>query len=160
MRHAKNNPMTKTILFILLFLSTITLKSQDRQSKESPIDIRLNECLQMDTIQSYADIKECYYIATEEWDKEMNEYYKLLISTLGEDEKNKLEESQKEWIIWRDSFFRVSYELELKLSSLSSTINVLKAKLEMIKKRAVDLQDYYKNETLKRVIIPYPTKME
>lgn len=55
----------------------------------------------------------CEITARQEWDVELNKYYKLLMSLLDSAGKEKLKIAQRQWIEFRDKEFEIINELYL-----------------------------------------------
>jgi uncharacterized protein YecT (DUF1311 family) len=85
----------------------------------------------------------CINSATAQWDDELNKNYKLLMSVLRPEEKEKLKNSQLNWLKFRDKEFEFS---DAAYNTLEGTLwLVVKAnrKLDFVKHRAIELWDYY-----------------
>jgi uncharacterized protein YecT (DUF1311 family) len=92
---------------------------------------------------STAGIVRCTDEAIKMWDNELNKFYKLLIKTLDGESVNILKSAQLEWIVFRDKEFT---NIENIFSRKEGTMYIpmqLFARLEIIKNRALQLQDYY-----------------
>jgi len=85
----------------------------------------------------------CYASASEKWDVELNKYYKFLRDILNEEEFEKLRQTQRAWLIYRDNDYQFRKYISNKLGgSMRSFINVQSA-MEIIKERALSLRNYY-----------------
>ncbi|MDP2576038.1 lysozyme inhibitor LprI family protein [Vibrio penaeicida] len=87
--------MKKVLLISTLFFSCGVV-AQDEHS----IDVELNECL--NNTSTTAGIGNCGSKANEQWDAELNYYYKSLRNELGTEEQIALRDSQRAWIKYRD----------------------------------------------------------
>ncbi len=133
-----------TVLFTLFL--TITTFGQDTNNEKHPIDIKREQCLYTDSNQTTYGMMECEAIARDEWNDEMNKYYKLLMNTLTTEQQENLVIAQKHWIYYRDKEFdfsnRMYYDKEGTLWKIVATGR----QCEIVKQRALDLKVYY--ETL------------
>lgn len=132
-----------TLIGQFLFLLTVFSFGQDDPKEKNPIDIRLEKCMSIDSNMSTAGMNNCVNIATDEWDKEMNKYYKLLMDSLNVDEKSKLKEAQRQWLIYRDKELIFSYEMYGNKDGTMWTNVSTGRHLDIIKQRAIELKVYY-----------------
>ena len=132
--------------FVLLFwplcLLNTTLKAQF-YTDTTIIDISLNDCLATGENQTTYGMIQCIDTAYAAWDVELNKYYKLLISVLNEEEKEKLKTAQKAWITMRDadiSFIGLySENLEGSMYRVSANYHTM----EIMRLRALQLRSFY-----------------
>ncbi|WP_315056732.1 lysozyme inhibitor LprI family protein [Chryseobacterium indoltheticum] len=136
--------MKNTLILLIVFLSN-SLFSQNKSLQENFIDIEESKCFGKQDI-SNAAMRECTIIARESWDKELNKYYKLLLTKLPKDAFEILKASQKEWIIYRDKEFKfiTKFYFEVKEGTMWYNIAENKKK-EIVKNRALELQMYFEN---------------
>ncbi|MDF2830924.1 lysozyme inhibitor LprI family protein [Chryseobacterium indoltheticum] len=136
--------MKNTLILLIVFLSN-SLFSQNKSLQENFIDIEESKCFGKQDI-SNAEMRECTIIARESWDKELNKYYKLLLTKLPKDAFEILKASQKEWIIYRDKEFKfiTKFYFEVKEGTMWYNIAENKKK-EIVKNRALELQMYFEN---------------
>ncbi len=136
-----------TIKNFLLFCATIlitnnTLKAQF-YSDTTTIDISLNDCLATGENQTTYGMIQCIDTAYAAWDVELNKYYKLLMSVLNGEEKEKLITAQKAWITMRDadmSFIGLySENLEGSMYRVSANYH----SMEIVRLRALQLRSFY-----------------
>ncbi len=131
----------KKILFIaLFFILIISLKIYSQEDKH-PIDVYLDSCMEINP--STAGMVRCTDEAIKMWDNELNKYYKLLIKTLNDESVNSLKSAQLEWIVFRDKEFTNIENIYSKMEGTMYIPMQLFARLEIIKTRALQLQDYY-----------------
>jgi uncharacterized protein YecT (DUF1311 family) len=131
------------LLSIIILVAATNLYSQTNERITHPIDSLLENCLQSDPSASTASMLKCINTATAQWDDELNKNYKLLMSVLRPEEKDKLKNSQLNWLEFRDKEFEFS---DAAYNTLEGTMwLVVKAnrKLEFVKHRAIELRDYY-----------------
>ena len=131
----------KTKLFIALFFCLIISFKIYSQENKHPIDVYLDSCMEINP--STAGMVRCTDEAIKMWDNELNKFYKLLIKTLDGESVNILKSAQVEWIVFRDKEFA---NIENIYSRKEGTMYIpmqLFSRLEIIKARALQLQDYY-----------------
>lgn len=125
-----------------ILITTNTLKAQF-YSDTTTIDIRLNDCLATGENQTTYGMIQCIDTAYAAWDIELNKYYKLLMSVLNEEEKEKLKTAQKAWIIMRDADIAFiglySENLEGSMYRVSANYHTM----EIVRLRALQLQSFY-----------------
>jgi uncharacterized protein YecT (DUF1311 family) len=130
----------KNCLFVfLLFLSAAKISAQ---VKEHPIDKQLRRCL--DSSQNYttSGMIGCEYQAYEDWDKELNRNYKLLMTALDADGKAKLKEAQISWLAFRESNFSFIKDIYGKKQGTMWRPVEVDEKVEIVKGRAIELKKY------------------
>ena len=110
---------------------------------KNPIDISETKCLNKKDIAN-AEMRNCTLKASESWDKELNKYYNLLKSKLPQESFEILQESQKQWLKYRDQeyLFISNLYYEVKEGTIWYLIADNKKK-EIVKERAIALQQYY-----------------
>lgn len=132
---------------LLFFCATIliintTLKAQF-YSDTATIDINLTDCLATGENQTTYGMIQCIDTAYAAWDVELNKYYKLLMTVLTEEEKEKLKTAQKAWITMRDadiSFIGLySENLEGSMYRVSANYHTM----EIVRLRALQLRSFY-----------------
>ena len=126
----------KKSVFLLLFLTmNIFLLAQNK------IDQDLEKCLSKDN--STAGQRNCIISAQNSWDKELNISYLSLSQRLGKTSKQELVTAQRNWILFRDSEFKLinKYYFDIKKGTIFYVISENK-KLEIIKERALQLKEY------------------
>ncbi len=135
----------KQILTFCFFLFIATTYAQTKE-KLNHIDVELKKCLNKKDI-SNADICNCTIAARNEWDKELNKYYKLLMSNLPKEAKEDLKLAQKNWVTYRDNEFKfiLKYYYEVKEGNMWFAVSE-ERKMDLVKYRALELINYY--ETL------------
>lgn len=105
------------------------------------IDQDLEKCLSQRN--STAGQVSCISSASNSWDKELNKSYISLSQKLSKNEKKELIEAQRNWILFRDSEFKLidKYYFDVKKGTLFYVIAENK-KLEIVKERALQIIDY------------------
>lgn len=129
--------MKNTITLVVLSLLPSMVYTQEKD-----IDLQLEKCL--NTNISNSEKRKCIEVAEASWDKLLNKYYGLLIDKLPRESQNKLRESQRNWIKYRDTEFHFinEYFLNYKQGSQYYLIGDNK-RLELVKKRTLELKEYY-----------------
>ena len=127
--------MKKGIL--LLFFLTMCVVS----FAQNKIDTDLEKCLSKDN--STSGQRNCSSTARDSWDKELNKTYLSLSQKLTKIEKKELVEAQRNWILFRDSEFKLieKYYFDVKQGTMFYVIAENK-KLEIVKERAIQLKEY------------------
>jgi uncharacterized protein YecT (DUF1311 family) len=128
------------LLFILL---TILTFGQDMQKKQHPIDLKIEECLSIDSNQSTFGMINCIRTAMEEWDAELNKYYNLLMETLNIDEKEKLRAAQQQWLVYRDKEFEFIKKFYRNMEGTMWKIVEADSRNNIVRQRALELTSYY-----------------
>lgn len=127
---------------MLLFCCSLALFSQT-DPDTNRIDLTLVQCLDSAQNQTTQGMIQCTLKAIDQWDKEMNAYYKLLMGKLKPSEKSKLKAAQKKWLEYRNSEMEFSSLLcENMQGTLFQLVNVNRL-LGIVKTRAVELKEYY-----------------
>ncbi|WP_394143054.1 lysozyme inhibitor LprI family protein [Vibrio atypicus] len=84
----------------VLLISTLLISNGVVAQDEHPIDAELSDCL--NNTSTTAGMGNCGSKAREQWDAELNYYYKSLRNLLGSEEQTVLRDSQRAWIKYRD----------------------------------------------------------
>ncbi|MBK9733114.1 MAG: DUF1311 domain-containing protein [Chitinophagaceae bacterium] len=114
---------------------------------QNPIDIRLKECLEVDSNYTTYGMMHCEALARDEWDVEMNKYYHLLIDTLNADEKEKFKVAQRQWLKYRDKEFEFSATMHYNMQGTMWRVVAAARSCEIVKARALELKDYFETLT-------------
>lgn len=138
----------KTFISTLIFCFALSVQGQINNSPDtSKADSVLYLCLDSADNQNTQGTVQCYLKAMDAWDKQMNINYKLLMKTLGNSEKSKLKSTQKKWLEYRNSEMELSANIYGKGGGTFGTLLHAKRMYEIVKKRAVELSDYYLYKT-------------
>ena len=116
---------------------TINLNAQEPE-EQHPIDVQLDQCDQTSTY----SIMECYRIATEAWDKELNKNYQALMKLLTKEEQAKLRASQRKWIEYRDLDLDFSGTMYYNMEGTMWRISAAVRRYEIVRTRALELKEY------------------
>ena len=108
---------------------------------QNTIDQNLEKCLNQRN--STAGQVSCVSSARDSWDKELNKSYISLSQKLTKNGKKELVEAQRNWILFRDSEFKLidKYYFDIKKGTLFYVIAENK-KLEIVKERALQIKEY------------------
>jgi len=128
------------ILFILLFNFTA---AQDDDIEKHPIDIKVEDCVANPSNQTTIGMINCVQTAMEEWDAELNKYYKLLMNTLDTDEQDKLRDAQRQWLVFRDKEFEFIGTRYGKMEGTMFNIIEADSRNNIVRQRALELKSYY-----------------
>ncbi len=136
-----NTKFSITVLFIIFL--TVPIFGQNNQTDKHPIDIKREQCHEIDSNQTTYGMMQCEAIAREEWDKEMNKYYKLLMDTLTIEEKEKLKIAQRQWLNFRDMELDFSGTMYYNMQGTMWRVVAAGRACEIVKERALELKGYY-----------------
>jgi uncharacterized protein YecT (DUF1311 family) len=135
---------TQTIIFTIFSLINVQVFGQDNESKEKhTIDLQLEKCHAIDSNQTTYGMMNCEIIARNEWDIEMNNYYKLLMDTLLTDERTKLKASQIVWLAYRDKEMEFSRTMYYNMQGTMWRVVAAGRSCEIVRQRALELKGYY-----------------
>ena len=136
--------MTKHIFTLLMLSVTMIAKSTQGQAKSYKIDTVLKQCLLKN--ESTQGMANCTQTALEDWDKELNKYYKLTLTKLDAPKQIFFRESQRQWLIYQDKELKFLVEAFGKDDGTMWGLYILDRKLDITRKRATEFIDYF--ETL------------
>ena len=136
----------KYILIITFFLSFIKVHGQTNE--KNPIDIELQVCLESEENFTTAGMTECVSKAIESWDKELNKNYQGLLNLLTSEQKEKLKESQRQWIKFRDSEIVFSNQFYSDMLGTMWIVVASQKQLDLTKQRALELSEYITSLTI------------
>lgn len=133
------------MLFIVIaFGLVVSYAAGGKTEIENSIETKEEACYGGD----YSTLKmsECMSGSFEEWDKELNKNYQLIMSQLDDKGKKKLKDSQRKWIAYRDAEldFVSYYHDDFKQEGTMRPISYISAKIDITKKRALELLKYNK----------------
>lgn len=135
---------SRTTILIAFLLSSIQLFAQKGDTEaRHPIDIRLENCHSIDSNQTTYGMINCEIIARDEWDKELNKYYNLLMDILGAEERTKLKNSQLAWLSYRDKEKDFSGTMYYNMQGTMWHVVAAGRFCEMVRQRALELKEYY-----------------
>jgi len=127
-------------LFILLTIFTF---GQESETEKHPIDIKVEECLAIPSNQTTIGMIDCIQTAMEEWDAELNKYYKLLMNNLDNNEQDKLRDAQRQWLVFRDKEFEFIGTRYGKMEGTMFNIIEADSRNNIVRQRALELKSYY-----------------
>lgn len=113
------------------------------KSELEPVDQAYEDCMGLLENQTTVGMCDCAAQAQGGWDKQMNEYYSLLMSKLKEDEKSKLKISQQKWMAFRDAEFDFSGMTYYNMEGSMYKVMAVERQKEFVKARAQELKLYY-----------------
>lgn len=128
------------ILFILLINFTF---GQEIEPDKHPIDLKVEECLAVGVNQTTIGMIACMQTAMEEWDIEMNKYYKLLMDTLKTNKREKLRDAQRQWLVYRDKEFEFIGTMYGNMDGTMWKIVAADCRNSFVRQRALELTSYY-----------------
>jgi uncharacterized protein YecT (DUF1311 family) len=136
--------MNRSCLFILLCLFINKFSYGQQSEAIHPLDLKYQSCL--DSNSSTIGMLECISNARREWDKELNDNYKLLLSKLNKSQQSSLRESQKEWIIYRKKETKFYLDIYTREGTMWNVVMARRG-LDIIRQRALELIEYYNTIT-------------
>ena len=130
-----------------LFLTLIIVVNSHGQigQGEHVIDKHLRACLDSAENQTTIGMINCSSRAGEQWDKELNKNYNLLMSKLSADEKEKLKSAQKNWITYRDREMDFARTMYINMQGTMWRMVIADRQTELTKQRALELKAYHEN---------------
>jgi uncharacterized protein YecT (DUF1311 family) len=138
--------MKKQFMFVAMVLCLVSYPlavasaSVNQDPTQHLIDKALEACI--DKNGSTAGMVECTDKAYAAWDKELNKTYSELMRALKPTQKEALRLAQLEWIKYRDLDFKLIDSL---YDTMQGTMYIpmrIDARMEVIKKRALELKGY------------------
>lgn len=120
------------------------------EEEKHPIDQRLADCFDISENQTTVGMVNCAEKATEEWDQELNKYYKLLMGVLSSSEKELLRQAQRKWLGYRDSEIKFSDQMHYNLEGTMWRIAAAERMTNILRDRALTLKVYYETLPEKR----------
>jgi uncharacterized protein YecT (DUF1311 family) len=129
--------ITFKILLPVFLLFPLSIFAQN----ESPIDSELTACMDKDP--STHGVLHCIDNAYKKWDDELNNYYQKLMDLLDDNAKDKLKEAERKWIEYRDLEFKNIEGIYSKKEGTMYLPMLAIDKMNVIKRRALQLRDYY-----------------
>lgn len=134
--------MTKLLLTILI-ISTSYLSGQTSADSLHPIDKKCDDCLSKNTVKT-TDMMQCFADARDSWEKEMNKYYNLLLTSIKKEQKEKLISSQNSWADYKDKEFALAGSIYYDPDAgKEKRIDNVARQSEIFKQRALELKEYY-----------------
>ena len=130
----------KILLSSLLIMLSISSFGQTEQLH--PIDRELQDCLNSDENSTTVGMTECINTATWKWGEELNRQYKILLSLLTDQQKERLKSTQREWIRFRDKELQFTSQLYSDMQGTMWIPVAAQVKLDLIKHRTLELKNY------------------
>ena len=141
----KNAIMTRLFFITSYFLMTLGTTRGQVQSNEYRLDTILQKCLNKKP--SNIGMIECLQSVEKGWNKELNKYYKLLLTKLDTTEQTLLRESQRQWLIFKDKEVKFFIEVFSKKDGSMWPLMISDKSMQIIRQRAIELSDYYETLT-------------
>lgn len=138
----------RTRLTTLLLLTFLFIYGQTE--KKHLIDIELQKCLDSKENSMTQRMTQCLTKAADSWDIELNKNYKTLLGLLNKEQKEKLKESQRQWIKYRDSELEFSRSFYSQMQGTMWIPIAAQTRLDLTKQRAQDLLDYISTLTMNK----------
>jgi len=132
------------LIFLTLVIFNFQLKAQESKNDTTyAIDKECKACL--DTSKSTISIFKCENMSRASWDKEVDKYYKLLLSRISPNARGKLKTAQQEWKDYHEDEMKFSDQLYGDKNGADFQIVNSKRLTEIIRQRAIELKKYYDN---------------
>jgi uncharacterized protein YecT (DUF1311 family) len=128
------------VLFLAIMLVTINSFAQP-QTKLYKIDSVLNKCIKKNN--SDHGMSDCLQRAESSWDKELNNYYRLLLTKLDTIGRKNLRESQRQWLIYKDKEIIFLSEVYSKKEGTMWDLLITDKQMQITRQRAIELSGYY-----------------
>ncbi len=138
----------RTRLTTLLLLTFLLIYGQTE--KKHRIDIELQKCLDSKENSTTLKMTHCVTKAADAWDIELNKNYKTLLGLLNKEQKEKLKETQRQWIKYRDSELEFSRSFYNQMQGTMWIPIAAQTRLDLTKQRAQDLLDYISTLTMNK----------
>ena len=132
----------KNLILLYIFLC-FTYSYGQAYDSDDLIDRNLEKCLASPSGQSTAGMINCTLAARKSWDMELNKNYKLLMTVLTANEREKLKIGQKKWISYRDSEIDFAGKLYHDQDGTIWSIFAANRITEITEQRVKDLESYY-----------------
>jgi uncharacterized protein YecT (DUF1311 family) len=129
-------------LFIISVLLLAGLNGFGQEEKH-PIDIKQEQCLAIDSNATTMGMIQCTIRAADEWKNEMDKYLELLNVNLNLEEKEKLNKSQTEWLVFSKlevDFIHMIYSNKDGSMWMVVTAGEL---CDLVRSRSLKLKGYY-----------------
>jgi uncharacterized protein YecT (DUF1311 family) len=129
------------IIFKILLPAFLLVNLNVFAQNENPIDSELTACMDKDP--STHGVLKCIDNAYKKWDDELNNYYQKLMDLLDGDAKERLKEAERKWIEYRDLEYKNIESIYSKKEGTMYLPMLALDKMNVIKRRALQLMDYY-----------------
>jgi uncharacterized protein YecT (DUF1311 family) len=140
--------MKQCYLLIFMYVITGSCFAQSTPIDDNAIDRKLEDCLAALTDEDTGGMIDCHYAARMAWDKQVNNYYNLLVETLKPTELKKFKDAQRKWIEYRDAEMAFSTSIYKNMEGNLWLLVHAGRLTDIFKQRALDLESYYEAVTL------------
>lgn len=130
---------------ILVLVALIFLLIGYSQYFKDSIDIKCEQCMNLDSNSSTNSMVACVVVAQEEWTIKMNKYYRLLSDSLSDESVKLLYHAQEVWLNYKEA--QISYLISFYHSDMRGG-NHLERSVRiknLVRGRALDLKILYEN---------------
>ena len=114
--------------------------AEEMAEQQHPINKQLDACIDKDS--STAGTIVCYDQAEKRWDNELNTIYKALLSKLNREGKKSLEQSQKQWIKYRDAELKAIRDIYGTMDGTMWNVIAVASAVEIVEDRVLTLKGY------------------
>ncbi|WNJ17668.1 lysozyme inhibitor LprI family protein [Pontibacter sp. G13] len=129
---------------------TCSAWAQEAFLEAHPIDIELDLCLEADSNFTTNAMISCLNTAYMAWDNDLNEHYQLIMDQLSTELQDHLRNSQRSWMAYRDREVEFMMEMYGSFQGTMWKLSIMDRKLEITRKRALELHDYLDVLTFQR----------
>lgn len=102
----------------------------------------------------------CYQTAHDDWDRELNRVYRILIRTLADDERTLLRQAQRRWIAYRDAEYQLMRSLYGSLAGNTWTLVIAYEETVIVRERVLELQNYLDTLQFEQLSQPHGSRLE
>jgi uncharacterized protein YecT (DUF1311 family) len=129
-------------LMAAAFLLTASLPAL-AEDEVDPIDAALTRCLDTPANQDTEGMIQCFGTAYEAWDKALNEAYRDAMEGLDAAQRDRLKDSQRKWLAYRDAEDDFSASLVTPQSGSIVRVIINQVSVDLVKARVLALRAYF-----------------
>ncbi len=138
----------KFIIFFFVFTTVFYGQTLDSKKdlEAQIIERELKKCLEEGEVTTTASMVQCVNQYYKRWDGLLNKYYKLLMSELSREGREKLRASQRKWLEFKglEEKFIEEYYYQSGRTGTMWIAPMIEEKAEITAKRALELKYYWK----------------
>ncbi len=109
---------------------------------KNPIEKSLEECMDRSKCVTL-EMKNCLTAANQQWEAEIDKYYKLLMNALPGESRLALEKSQAAWVKFKDLEFETIPSIYAGIPGSYQGPTFREHEMDILKARALSLKAYY-----------------
>ena len=130
------------LAFLLILIPCLTF---GQANEKHPLDIQRENCFDISENQTTYGMINCERESANLWDKQLNEYYQILMKHLKKSEQKSLRAAQKKWIEYRDEELKFYGQFYNNMDGTMWPLIAANRRYEVIKTRALELKEYIDN---------------